>query len=258
MKQTTWTPPRGIFMTFQKTYRIVALFLGTFSAFTAYSAKLSDFSADVQAGVLSAPQNSTASSIKSQEYKTSWDEFGTNILSDGAQPAAEIQKDLIEDITHDLQMQVAYDQKDAQYLDQRQSSPEEIVALESADGSDVLPENYFEPHPSLDANPDVNPSALDVATTTIDIPDTMDPATTDTTIILPDNLLPPDGEWKPADITVFENIVNEEPKAQPVEALSPSPDIAPPSEVPTEPIPEPSPEPTQTPDIVPLPDTTTN
>ena len=245
-------------MHIQKSYWVIGIFIVLFSVTAAHGATLSDFSADVQTGVLSAKGNDAVVSIKAQDYKTSWDEFGTNILSDGAQPPAEIQKDLVEDITHDLQMQVAYDQKDAQYLEQRQSSPEEVVAIENADGSDVLPENYIEPHPSLDANPDVNPSALDVATSTIDIPETLDATEVDNSGTLPDNLLPPGGEWKPADITVFETIVNEDTKSSPTDTLAPSGDIAPPSEIPVEPAPEPPPEPAPAPDTAPSPDATTN
>lgn len=218
--------------------------------FVLYADTANDFEVDVQEG-LKGGKSAELKNIKLEDYQSSWDEFGTNILTDGANPTAEIQKSLINDIANDLQMQITYDQKDIQYLEQRQSSPEEVVAIEGDGGNDLLPENYIEPHPSLDANPDVNPSALDVSTTTIEISETsiipdVIPSSDEATP-LPDNLLPTTGEWKPADITVFENILNADTPVVVTDILPPNINIAPPSDVPPEPTPAPTPEPTTEP-----------
>jgi hypothetical protein len=193
---------------------LIVVFLLMTNMSIARAETISDFASDVQKGLRRGAQSSVVTNIKAQDYKTSWDEFGTNILVDGASMPAEIQKSLTEDIISSLQTELTYNQKDEQYLLLRHSSPEEIQALEGDGSGDLLPDNYIEPNPSLDANPDVNPSALDTLASTVDIsaiplaPDVE--STSNTEPIIPDVLVPPDGEWNPSEINVFEAILNTE------------------------------------------------
>ncbi len=189
------------------TLSLTMIFLSMTSVLVARAEIASDFTSDVQQGLRAGTQNSAVASIKTEDYKTSWDEFGTNVLVDGAGIPTEIKKDLIEDIVNGLQTELSYNQRDEQYLRLRHSSPEEIQALEGDGSGDVLPENYFEPNPSLDANPDVNSSALDVKISVIDMSGVLATPALDVPPT-PDILVPPAGEWKPADISVFETILN--------------------------------------------------
>jgi hypothetical protein len=186
---------------------IVVLFLSAASGPAAHAAAASDFTSDVHRDLNAMKQNrlqGAALAIAAQDYQSSWDEFGSNILIDGTKASAE--RSLLDDILKDLRVQLAYNQKDERYLRLRHSSPEEILLLEGDGSGDLLPENYVEPHPSLDANPDANPSALDMPVDAIYTSgDTM---LLDDVLAIPDSLIPPGGEWKPADITVFEAILN--------------------------------------------------
>ncbi len=228
---------------------LIVIFLLMTSMPVARAEMASDFSSDVQKGLRAGAQSSVVTSIKTQDYKTSWDEFGTNILVDGGSTPVEIQKSLTEDIVNSLQTELAYNQKDEQYLRLRHSSPEEILALEGDGSGDLLPENYIEPNPSLDANPDVNPSALDMPASAIDIsaipiaPDiglTVG-STPNTEPILQGDLVPPEGEWSPSEIKVFEAILNtenpntdisSEPSPDALPSTSPSAETPPPADAP--------------------------
>lgn len=213
-----------------------------------YAQGAPDFTSDIEKGVLS--QNNLAAQIKSQDFQSSWDEFGTNILVDGSiGSSADITASLVHDIANDLQMQLVYDQADEQYLKVRNSSPEEVIKIETEDGNDLLPENYVEPHPSLDANPDVNPSTLDMSPSEIETPPTPSPSEVvpiieDIPVVSPDSLLPSNGQWAPSDVSVFETILGTEKQSAEAatgQATSTEPDhpksvdIAPPSEAPQEP-----------------------
>ncbi len=197
----------------------------------------SDFASDVEKGLRAGTQSSVVASIITQDYKTSWDEFGTNVLVDGATTPAEIQKSLVDDIVASLQTELTYNQKDEQYLQSRHSSPEEVMAAEGDGSGDLLPENYIDPHPSLDANPEVNASALDMPTAAVDTTDVVSPSDVGTTPdtaepTLPDNLAPPGGEWNPSELKVFETILNSDNPPADVPSESP-PDTPPPADAPT-------------------------
>ncbi|GEM_PF-4932234 len=205
---------------------LIVIFLLMMSMSIARAEMASDFASDVQNGLRAGAQSSLVTSIEAQDYKTSWDEFGTNILVNGTSTPAEIQKSLTEDILNSLQTELAYNQKDEQYLRLRHSLPEEILALEGDGSGDLLPDNYIEPNPSLDANPDINPSALDMPVSAADMPAMLIApdvkSIPNTEPILPDNLVPPEGEWSPSEIKVFEAILNtENPNIDTSSKLSP-------------------------------------
>ena len=218
-------------------FPLIGVFLLMTSMPIARAETASDFTSDVQRGIRAGVQSSVVINIKTQDYKTSWDEFGTNILIDGASTPAEIQRNLTEDIVNGLQTELTYNQKDEQYLRLRHSSPEEILALEGDGGNDLLPKDSIDPNPSLDANPEVNPSALDIPASAVDTSDT--PAapdvgsTPDTEMIIPDNLVPPEGEWKPSEVKVFETILNTDSPPTDVPG-EPPPDTPPPADAPAD------------------------
>ncbi len=216
---------------------LIVIFLSMTSMSVARAETTSDFTSDVQKGLHAGGQGVLIASIKTQDYKTSWDEFGTNILVDGASTPAEIQKDLTDDIVNSLQTELTYNQKDEQYLRLRHSSPEEVMALEGDGSGDLLPENYIEPNPSFDANPDVNPSALDMPAAAVDTSGTFlvpDVGTTpDTESIIQNDLVPPEGGWAPSELKVFETILNTDvpipdaPPSAPPDTETPPPADAP-------------------------------
>lgn len=223
-------------MTVQQTFEIVfvplvvlaALFVVVTAVPRARAEIASDFSSDVHKGLSSGAQDPILASIRTYDYKTSWDEFGTNVLVDGTRTPGEIEKDLHDDIVNSLQAELSYNQKDENYLQLRHSSPEEIVALEGDGGGDLLPQDAIDPNPSLDANPDVNPSALDMPASAVDLSSALltpeVEAASDTASMLPDNLVPPEGGWEPAAINLFETILSAEPSAQlPVDVPSEAP-----------------------------------
>lgn len=188
---------------------LMAVFLSAASVPPARADTTSDFMSDVQRGLNTGAQSSVVLGIKAQDYQTSWDEFGTNILIDGASAPAEIEKGLHDDVVSSLQTELMYNQKDEEYLRLKHSSPEELQVAEGNGGDDLLPENYIDPHPSLDANPEVNPSMLDMPASVADVPLIPEAQSTPgTDPNLPDNLAPQGTDWKPAEIKVFETILN--------------------------------------------------
>lgn len=172
----------------------------------------SDFNADVQKGRSAGLQSAMVANIQNQDYKTSWDEFGTNVLVDGAGTSAQIQKDLTDDIANSIQAELIYNQRDRRYLQLLHSSPEDVQAVQGDGNGDLLPANYIDPSPSLDANPGVNQSALDMPASAVDTFSTslfLDSDSAAFTELAPENsLVPPEGDWKPADVAVFETILS--------------------------------------------------
>lgn len=216
---------------------LITIFLLTAVISPVHAETSSDFTSDVQIGLTAAVRNDLQSAIldvKAEDYQSSWDEFGINILVDGSHASEDIKKGLTDDILDDLRAHLAYDQKDARYLQLIHSSPEEVIATENDGGNDLSPDNYVDPNPSLETNPSANPSVLDMptsATDTIDVSTAPDATTPENTLTLPDTLVPVEGTWKPDDITVFENVLNADaPVTTPIE---PNPDIAPPTDQPS-------------------------
>lgn len=216
---------------------LITIFLLTAVISPVHAETSSDFTSDVQIGLTAAVRTDLQSAIldvKAEDYQSSWDEFGTNILADGSHLSEDIQKELTDDIVNDLRTHLAYDQKDAQYLQLIHSSPEEVIVAEGDGGNDLSPDNYVDPNPSLEANPSANPSVLDMPTSaidTIDVSTVPDTTTPENTLTSPDTLVPVEGTWKPDDITVFENVLNADaPVTTPIE---PNPDVAPPTDQPS-------------------------
>lgn len=127
------------------------------------SGTASDFNNDVQLGVQNLVLNPIAQvqqkEIGSQDYKSTWDEFGTNVLIDGTTPPAEVDRKIIEDTIQAVQIEETYNQQEVQYLENTHLTPEEIQAMEESGGSDVPPGEFIDPNPSAESNPDVSVSA---------------------------------------------------------------------------------------------------
>lgn len=122
----------------------------------------SDFETAIQAGLHSLAINPGArlgqQQIQSQDYKSTWDEFGISMLIDGTTPPAEVDRKIIEDIIQAVQTETNYNQQETKYLGNIQITPEEIQVMEESGGSDVPPGEFIDPNPSVEANPDVNMS----------------------------------------------------------------------------------------------------
>lgn len=214
---------------------LIIFFFSISTGIVTHAQATSDFLSDVKTGLDVASHSGITTQlakIKSEDYKSSWDEFGTNIIVDGEASPSLIEHSLTADIVNDLQAQLSYDQADEQYLKLRNTTPEEVMNSENDDGNDLLLQDYFEPHPSLEANSDVNPSALDipVATDTLDAiftPDisteiytasgtsviaeastTIENISREASLTPQENFLPPEGDWTPADINVLKSILN--------------------------------------------------
>jgi len=120
----------------------------------------SDFTTAVQAGLQSLATNpgtqSQQQEIQNQDYKSTWDEFGTNALIDGTTPPFEVDRKITQDIIQTIQTESNYNQQETQYLENAQVTPEEIQVMEESGGSDVPPGEFIDPNPSAEANPDVS------------------------------------------------------------------------------------------------------
>lgn len=125
----------------------------------------SDFATAVQAGLQSSTINQTAQSqqqeIQNQDYKSTWDEFGTNVLIDGTTPPAEVDRKITQDVVQAIQTEENYDREEANNLEAAHLTPEEVQSIEESTGSDVPPGESIIPSPSLEANPDVNISSVE-------------------------------------------------------------------------------------------------
>lgn len=127
------------------------------------SGTANDFNNDVRLGMQNLAVNPAAQvqqkEIGSQDYKSTWDEFGTNVLIDGTTPPAEVDRKITEDTIQAVQIEETYNQQEVQYLENAHVAPEEIQAMEESGGSDVPPGEFIDPNPSAESNPDVSVSA---------------------------------------------------------------------------------------------------
>ncbi len=127
-----------------------------------------DFATAVQAGLQSLATNPIAQSqqqeILNQDYKSSWDEFGINTLVDGNMPPTEINDLIGQDIIKSIETAQNYNQQEANYFQDTQITPEQIQDIEGSTGADVLPNESFDPNPSVGMNPDINTSPSDTST----------------------------------------------------------------------------------------------
>lgn len=135
-------------------------------ATAATSTSYVDFTTAVQAGVQVLAANSIAQTeqqqIKSQDYKSTWDEFGINVMVDGATPVADVNNQVVSDIAQSTAISQNYNQQEADYLQGQQITPEQVQASEQSVGIDLPPTEQIDTHPSIGANPDVNISPADV------------------------------------------------------------------------------------------------
>lgn len=195
-------------------------------------AESSDYANDIQRALLTAkqsPMRDVASAISVQDFKSSWDEFGINVLVDGVLPSEEVQKHLTEDIAKDIAIQLSYNKREEQYLQSEKTTPEEIQKAEDESGNDELPENAIDPHPSLDANPEVNLSATDLSEASSNaLSDGSEAATSSPESVNATELdapgLPPKNDpgassdsstqtetsWGPTETTILEAIINKD------------------------------------------------
>lgn len=152
----------GILMLFMASW----LFIAPYPFRRAAAAPASDFEAAVQAGLQSLSANSALRSrqqeIQNQDYKSTWDEFGVNAMVDGAASFDEINNQIMSDISQSAQAAQNYNQQEANYLQMRQITPEQVQSIEQTEGIDLPPQLQFDPNPSINENPEVNISSADV------------------------------------------------------------------------------------------------
>lgn len=144
------------------------LFLDAFAFSTAYADAPSDFSREVERAEKVGSRDTTVlqaqSELSNAEYTSSWDEFGTSPLIDGAGSSADITAAIVDDISNTVSAEQHFDNTEVKYLEAVGATPEQIVSLENRNGSDVPPGETIEPNPSLAENPDANATvAEDVA-----------------------------------------------------------------------------------------------
>lgn len=130
-----------------------------FPNFHAQAQSASDFSNDVN---LIKNQKSLEENISAEEYVSAWDEFGMSNLVHGETPASEIHATIDQDITQTVEKELQYDKEESKYLEDTHTTPEEMKDIEGSDGSDVPDDAMFNPHPSLEANPEVNTFSTEV------------------------------------------------------------------------------------------------
>lgn len=143
-------------MRFIKYFLPVTIFFG--GIFSVQAQPATDFSNDID---LIKNQQSTEN-ISAKEYVSAWDEFGMSNLVNGEVPSSEIHTTIDQDITQTVEKELKYDQEESKYLEDTHTSPEEMKNIESADGSDVPDDAMFNPHPSLEVNPEVNTFSTEV------------------------------------------------------------------------------------------------
>lgn len=144
--------------------RIISpLFLAAGFVSVAHADTVSDFSADVARAVQDSSSHASSAEVRSQlatgEYKTTWDEFGVNVLVDGASPSPVVDAAIAHDITQTVAAEAQYAKTEAQQIQASKSTPEEVVSVEQAVGVDVPIGEAVSANPSLAANPDVSPTA---------------------------------------------------------------------------------------------------
>lgn len=122
-----------------------------------------DFSAAVRISVRATSADpdvlATSKAVAAEDYRTTWDEFGTNALVDGALPVPEIKAAIVEDAVNDVATEQAYDRQEAANLEASGASPQEMQAIEQKVGIDVPSDELPDPNPSIDHNPDAVPDA---------------------------------------------------------------------------------------------------
>lgn len=124
-----------------------------------------DFDNDVRLGLQNLVANSQAQiqqkEIQSQDHQSTWDEFGMNVLVDGASLPNEISKDITQNILQTVQTEMNYDKQEETYLQANQITPQEIQTIEGSTASDILPGQSTDPNPSLETNPDASVSSVE-------------------------------------------------------------------------------------------------
>lgn len=125
---------------------------------------LSDFKNDIAAATQnlasSAPAQAQQKIILDQDYKSAWDAFGINPLIDGNLPAAQVNNQIAQDIIQSVETSQNYNQEEANYLQETQTTPEQIQSVERATGVDLPPGQSVDAHPSIDANPEADFSSV--------------------------------------------------------------------------------------------------
>lgn len=211
---------------------ISGLFFAPHSLGQTQGGSASDFATIVQAGLQSLAINLGARSeqqeIQSQDYKSTWDEFGTNVLIDGATAPAEVDGRINQDIVQTVQAEANYDREEAKYLEVSNVTPEEIQIMEESGGSDVPVGESIDPNPSAEANPDVSMSATEDQGQNDPEENTSTPQTTS---IVPETNTSTSEVSTPSDETIFDAILQGEQAQE-----GPGPEFTPP---PTEPPPAP-------------------
>ncbi len=152
-------------------FSISILLVGLFLFVNSLSAQIlpvgtaNDFDNDLRLGVQNLIENPTAQiqqkEIQNQDYKSTWDEFGTNILIDGTAPSDKINIKITQDIIQAIETEKSYDLEEASYLENIHLAPEEVQSIEGPAGSDVPPTEPIIPNPSLEANPNVDVSSAE-------------------------------------------------------------------------------------------------
>ncbi len=124
-----------------------------------------DFDNDLRLGVQNLAVNPAAQiqqkEIQNQDYKSTWDEFGTNVLIDGDTTPDKVIRKITQDIIQAVETEKGYDLEEASYLENIHLAPEEVQSIEGPAGSDVPPTEPIIPNPSLEANPNVDVSSAE-------------------------------------------------------------------------------------------------
>ncbi len=127
---------------------------------TARADTVSDFAADVQRGLRDSALHASTQNVRNElvreEYKTTWDEFGSNVLVDGTNTSSAITVAVAQDVAQAVVTEQHYEQTEALKIRSLHSSPEEVVAIEQAIGVDVPVGETLNPNPSIKTNPDVS------------------------------------------------------------------------------------------------------
>lgn len=213
---------------------VIAAVVSAGFPFAAHAASI-DFTQDVQAALHgTAP---ASSGILGQEYRTAWDEFGTSVLVPGTATGANISQSIINDIVQSAGQEVGYEQQEYQYLKDTHSTPLEVQAVESNEGSDVSPEEAVDPQPSLTANPDIEYSSVtDLQSLDGPVDDDAGASASDAASATDTSTAPTDIPASPSDVPTLEAITGDTPAADssadaaPTDSSTPAPTDAPPAD----------------------------
>lgn len=203
--------------------------------------ELTSFAIDVRQGVAALTINSSArtqaQAINGEDYKSTWDEFGMNVLINGTISPNEVDRVITKDITQAVQAEKNYDQQEMQYLTASQTTPEEIQTFEGPNDSDLPPGEFIDPNPSAEINPDVSISTSEDQGQN-NLEETATPESTSTPETIP--VAPKTDTTTPAttvssDETIFDAILQGEQtliSQEPAPESTPSSSEPPPSETP--------------------------